>query len=66
MSGCLTGMHIPNKEWKDASKFADGGEAAQSAVTVAACEFEDASGGLVSAILNLDESDVPFEIDIWK
>ncbi|MFZ6647920.1 DUF6984 family protein [Undibacterium sp. TJN25] len=47
-------------------KFTDGGEAARYAVTVAACEFKDADGVLVSAVLNLDESDAPFEVDIWK
>jgi hypothetical protein len=34
--------------------------------TVAACEFEDTHGILVSAVLNNDENGLPFEIDVWK
>lgn len=47
-------------------KFASGGDSARCGAAVAACEFDDADGVLVSVVLNLDESDALFEIDIWK
>lgn len=34
--------------------------------SVASCEFNDSDGVLVSAELYVDQSGVPFEIDVWK
>ena len=47
-------------------KFASEANARGYGATIAACEFEDTDGVLVSAILNLDESGLPFEVDVWK
>lgn len=32
----------------------------------AECHFQDADGTLVEAVLNLDKTGLPFEIDVWK
>jgi Domain of unknown function (DUF6984) len=32
----------------------------------AECHFRDSDGVIVSASLNLDEQDAPYEVDVWK
>jgi len=47
-------------------KFSSEADNRRYGATVAACEFEDTDGILVSAVLNLDESGSLFEVDVWK